>query len=171
MVTGIYHSVNNTGPRVYTCLHWHIKSLSGAVFHPPHNICTCAHASTPGTTAWQRLREKLMQAHGAGSSSLLLSSTQSTTFSTSSTRTSLYPLPETPIPLNPPPLFPTYPRTVHGPRASTVLLSQHCYFSRVHNSGGAPCSFTMAPCMVEEILEGRQRCRRAPVFELAGDRA
>jgi len=45
----------------------------------------------------------------------------------------------------PHPLFPTYPRTVRGLR-----------------------SFTMAPCVVVERLEGKQRCSRAAVSEHAG---
>ena len=61
MVTSIYCSVNNVDPRVYTCLHWHIQHLSSAVFHPPHNMYICTHASTPGTTVRQQLCEKLMQ--------------------------------------------------------------------------------------------------------------
>ena len=61
MVTNIYYSVNNTGPCVYTCLFRHIAHMSGAIFHPPHDMYTCTHVSTPGTTARQRLREKLMQ--------------------------------------------------------------------------------------------------------------
>jgi len=36
-----------------------------------------------------------------------------------------------------------------------------------HDSGEAPCSFTMAPCVVVERLEGKQQCGRAPVGEHA----
>jgi len=50
-----------------------------------------------------------------GSPARLFRLTQSIAFRTSNARTSLYPLPETPIPFNPPFLFPTYPRTVRGP--------------------------------------------------------
>jgi len=80
------------------------------------------------------------------SSTLLPRSTQSTTFSTSNTRTSLYPFPETPIPLNLIPPLPTYPRAVHGPRKRSLNVRPDtaCH-SRVHNSGEAPCSFTIAP--------------------------
>ena len=38
-----------------------------------------------------------------------------------------------------------------------------CLAPRPHNSGEAPCSFTMAPCVVVERLEGTQQCSRAPV--------
>ena len=54
LVTSIYCSVNNTGPRVYICMYRHIKNLSGSVFHAPHNIYICMHASTPGTTVGRR---------------------------------------------------------------------------------------------------------------------
>jgi len=50
MVTSIYRSNNNTGPRVFTL---HIQHLSGAVFHAPHSLYIRMHASTPGTIAWQ----------------------------------------------------------------------------------------------------------------------
>ena len=46
----------------------------------------------------------------AGSFASLFRSTQSITFGTSNARTSLYPLPETPIPLNPPSLLPNIPQ-------------------------------------------------------------
>ena len=42
-----------------------------------------------------------------------------------------------------------------------------CLTLRPHNSGEAPCSFTMAPCVVVERLEGKQQCSRAPVGEHA----
>jgi len=67
----------------------------------------------------------------------------------------------------PHPLFPTYPRTVRGPRASTILLFHTDQMHIVHSSEEAPRSFTMAPCVVVERLEGKQRCSRAPVDEHA----
>jgi len=42
-----------------------------------------------------------------------------------------------------------------------------CLTPRPHNSGEAPCSFAMAPCVVVERLEGKQQCSRAPVGEHA----
>ena len=42
-----------------------------------------------------------------------------------------------------------------------------CLAPRPHNSGEAPCSFTMAPCVVVERFEGKQQCSRAPVGEHA----
>ena len=57
----------------------------------------CKHAWNDITAATARGADP-----DAGSSARLFRSTQSTTFSTSNVRTSLYPLPETPIPFNPP---------------------------------------------------------------------
>jgi len=74
-------------------------------------------------------------------------------------------------PSTPYPLFPTYPRTVLGPRASAVLLFYTDQMNRVHGSEGAPRSFTMAPCVVVERLEGKQWCSRATVGEHAGIQA
>ena len=61
-------------------------------------------------------------------------------------------------PSTPHPLFATYPRTVCGPRASAVLLFYTDQMNRVHSSEEAPHCFTMAPCVVIERLEGKQRC-------------
>jgi len=63
-------------------------------------------------------------------------------------------------PSTPHPLFPTYPRTVRGLRASAVavLLFYTDQMNRVHSSEEAPRSFTMVPCVVVERLEGKQRC-------------
>jgi len=74
-------------------------------------------------------------------------------------------------PFTPHPLFPTYPRTVRQPRASAVLLFYTDEMDRVHSSEEAPRSFTMAPCVVVERLEGKQRCSRAAVSEHAGIQA
>ena len=65
-------------------------------------------------------------------------------------------------------LFPTYPRTVRGPRAGTVLLFCTDQMNRVHSSKEAPRSFTMPPCIVLQGLEGKQRCSRAAVGEHEG---
>jgi len=59
------------------------------------------------------------------------------------------------------PLFPTYPRTVRGPRASAVLLFYTDQMNRVHSSEETPRSFTMAPCVVVERLERKQRCSKS----------
>jgi len=64
-------------------------------------------------------------------------------------------------PSTPHPLFPTYPRTIRGPRASAVLLFYTDQMNRVHSSEESRCSFTMAPCVVVERLEGKQRCSKS----------
>jgi len=69
------------------------------------------------------------------------------------------------------PHFPTYPRTVRGLRASAVLVFYTDQMNRVHSSEEAPCSFTMAPCVVVERLEGKQQCSRATVSKHAGIQA
>jgi len=74
-------------------------------------------------------------------------------------------------PSTPHPLFPTYPITVRRPRASAVLLFYTDQMHRVHGSEEDPRSFTMAPCIVVERLEGKQRCSRAAVSEHAGIQA
>jgi len=74
-------------------------------------------------------------------------------------------------PSTPHPLFPTYPTKVRGPQASAVLLFYTDQMNRVHSSEEAPRSFTMAPCVVVERLEGKYRCSRAAVSEHAGIQA
>ena len=113
----------------YTYIHAHIQNVH-------------MHPSTPGTTARQRMREELMLMQEALHVSFVRRN--QTTFSTSNARTSLYPLPETSIPLNPP-----SPSSQHTPEL----------FAK------------MAPCVVVERLEGKQRCSIAAVSEYAGIQA
>jgi len=77
--------------------------------------------------------------------------------------TSLYPLPETPIPLNSPSPLPNIPQNSSRTGASAVLLFHTDQHNRVHNSEEVPRSFTMPPWVVVARLEGKQRCSRAPV--------
>ena len=49
--------------------------------------------------------------------------------------------------------------------SSAVLLFYTDQMNRVHSSEEAPRSFTMAPCIVAERLQGKQRCSRAAVSE------
>jgi len=56
----IYTLMSITPVTVYILVYTGVQNTC-AVFHPPHNMYKCTHASTPGTTARQRLREKLMQ--------------------------------------------------------------------------------------------------------------
>ena len=98
----------------------------------------CTHASKPGTTARQRPCEVLMQTQEALHVSFLRRN--QTTFSTSNAKTLLYPLPETPKP-------PQHP----------IPCFQHTLEQLTK----------MAPCVVVEKLEGKQRCSRAPPSEHA----
>ena len=82
---------------MYTCPHTYTHTH---IYTHTYKRYICTHASTPGTTARQQTREELMQTQGALHVSFVRRN--QTTFSTSNARTSLYPLPETPIPLNPP---------------------------------------------------------------------
>jgi len=70
-------------------------------------------------------------------------------------------------PSTPHPLFPTFPRTVRGPRASAVSLFFIEQMNRVCSSEEALHNFTMVPCVVVERLEGKQRCSRAAISEHA----
>jgi len=94
-----------------------------------------------------------------------------TTICTSNARTSLYPHPAAPIPLHPPSPLPNIPQSSSRPRASAVLLFYTDQMNRVHSVEEAPHSFTLAPCVVVERLEGKQRCSRAAVGERAGIQA
>jgi len=105
-----------------------------------------------------------------GSFALLFRRNQ-TTFRTSNARTSLYPRPAAPISLHPPSPLPNIPQNSSRPRASAVSLFYTDQMNRVYRSEEAPRRFTMAPCVVVERLEGKQRCSRAAVREHAGIQA
>jgi len=68
----------------------------------------------------------------------------------------------------PHPLLPNIPQNSSRPRASAVSLFYTDHMNRVHSSEEAPRSFTMAPCVVVERLEGKQRYSRAAIREHAG---
>jgi len=135
---------------IQTCIYIHIymsAHIHTYTYIHTHTECTYeTHASTPGTTAQQRTCKEPLQTKEALHFSFVRRNP--TTFCTSNARTSLYPRPAALIPLHHHPLFPTYPRTFRILR-----------------------SFTMAPCVVVERLEGKQRCSRAAVSEHAGIQA
>ena len=103
------------------------------------------HASTPGTTALQTREEPLQREEALHVSFVRRNQTT-------------FPLPN-------------IPRTVRRLRASAVLLFYTDKINRVCSSEEAPRSFAMAPCVVVERLEGKQRCSRAAVSEHAGIQA
>ena len=66
-----------------------------------------------------------------------------------------------------------YPSTPHPlfttcPQNSSRRLFYTDQMNRMHSPEEAPCSFTMAPCVVVERFEGNQRCSRAAVSKHAG---
>jgi len=126
---------------IYACSYTHIHTY---IYTHTYNMYICMHASTPGTTALQQLREELKQTPEAPHVS------QSITFSDSNGRTSLYPLTETPIPLNPPSPLSNIPQNSLRTVTSAVLLFHTDQHNRVHNSEEVPRSFTMALCVVVE---------------------
>jgi len=148
-------------------LHYFSKSDNKSNHH--HKTCTQAHmqARLEGHTAATASRADA----DAGSSARLFRSTQSTTLSTSNARSSLYPLLETPTPPNPPSSLPNIPQNSSQAVASVGLLFHTDQHTRVHNFEEVLHSFTMAPCVVVERLEGKQRCSRTPVGEHVGRRA
>ena len=128
MVTSIY--ILSCQQRMSPCISLSAPAYKTPVWcsfqpTPQHaHMHACKHAWNDSVAATVREADA-----DAGSSGRLLCSTQEIAFSTSNARTSLYPIPETPIPLNPPslgtppPLFPANPRTVRGPvgkRSCTV---------------------------------------------------
>jgi len=148
---------------IHTCTSVHIHTYTHIHTHIQHvHMHTDKHAWNESAAATTRGADA-----DARSSARLLRSMQSTTFGTSNARTSLYPLPETAIPLNPPSPLPNIPQNSSRTATSAVLLFHTEIDNRVHDSEEAPCSFTMAPCVVVERLEGKQRCSRAPVGEHA----
>jgi len=150
-----------TCPHTYTHTHIHTHTYKMYIW---------THASTPGMTVWERTREEPLQTQEALHDSFVRRN--QATFRTSNARTSLYPLPETPIPLHPPSPLPNTPYNsswTADMRSFSVLHwseEQSAYLEE------APRSFiivmTRAPCVVVERLEGKQRCSRAAVCEHAG---
>ena len=103
---------------IYSCPHTYTHTL---IYTHTYKMYICTHTSTPGTMQ-QRTHEELMQTQGALHVSFVRRN--QTTFSTSNARTWLYPLPETPIPLNPPSSLPNRPQNssrTAGQHGFTVL--------------------------------------------------
>jgi len=106
----------------YTLIHTHIYAYA-------HNMYICTHASTPGMTALQRLRQELMQTPEAPHVSFIrrnqphLAPPMLGLHCTHFLRQQ--------YPSTPRPLFPTYPRTVRGPRHSRFNCSALINTSRL----------------------------------------
>jgi len=99
-------------PYIYTCRYIHICMFIHT--HTYTHLCIRTQHVHMHTRKHAWNDSAAATATGAdadtGSSARLFHSTQSTTFSTSNARTSLYPLPETTIPLNPPTPLPNIPQ-------------------------------------------------------------
>ena len=107
----------------------------------------------------------------AGSFAHLLCSTQSATFSTPMLGLHWTHFLRHQYPSTPHPLFLTYPRTVYRQRQTRVYCSTLINTTEYTTLKEGPCSFTMAPCVVVERLEGKHGCSRAPLDKRAGCRA
>jgi len=146
---------------LYTCIHTHIHTHTC-------NMYICTHTSTPGTTALQQIARRADA--DAGSSARLFHSTQSTIFSTFNARTSLYPHPETPIPLNPPPPLPNIPQNSSQTAdaqfyCSTLINTTECMTlkklpAQLHNGPLHSCRKIRGRAAVQQSLS--RRARRTP---------
>jgi len=121
----------------------------------------------PGTTAQQRPREELIRCRRTKPCTSLMFDAIKPHLAPAMLGLHCTHVLRHQYPSTPHPLFPTYPRTVRGPRANTVLLFHTDQMNRVHSSGEAPHSFTMAPCVILERLEGKHWSSRTPVGEHA----
>jgi len=179
----LYTSMHtHTYTHVYTCiqihLHMHMKIhtymhvCTHTYIHTYiHTHTTCTYARTQARLEWRRHSDCERSWYRRRKLCSSPPSTQSTTFGTSNARTSLYSLPETLIPLNPPFPLPNIPQNSSWTAASVVLLLHTHQHNTVHNSEEAPCSFIMAPCIAVKCFEAKQWCSRAPVGKHAGARA
>jgi len=133
-------------PYIYTCRHIHICMFI--------NTHIYTHTRTHIQHAHMHTRKHAWNDSAAATA-------RGTDADARNARTSLYPLSETPIPLKPPSPLPNIPQNSSRTTASAVLLLHTDQHNRVHHSEEVPCSFTMAPCIVVERFEGKQRCSRA----------
>ena len=143
------HTHTHVYKRIHIQIHTHMHIYT--IYMSAHiHTYTYTHSHTKCT--YERTHARLERRRGRATRKELLQTQEAlhvsfvrrnqTTFRTSNTRTSLYPLPET--------LFYTD------------------QMNRVHISEEVPRSFTMAPCVVAERLEGKQpRCSRAAVGKYA----
>jgi len=176
MVTSMYCNVNNTGPRVYTFLQWHIKHLSVAVSTPQYvHMHERKHAWNDGAAATAREADAV-----ARRSARRLHSTQTTTLSYPIASTALYLLPETPIPLNIPSPFPK--KTQNSSQTAgkcsftvpTMISFQSAQLWRssmqLHNGPLRNCRTTRGKAAVQQSPSRRARRRPSPKMHDVADR-
>ena len=155
-----------THAHIYTYIHVHTHTHVHIYTHT-HTICTyaCTHARLERRRSSERARSPYKERKLCTSSSFDAIKPH---FAPPMQGLHCTPFLKHQYPSTPHPLFPTYPRTVRGPWTSAVLLFYTDQMNRLNSSEEAPRSFTMAPCVVVERLEGKQRCSRTAVGEHAG---
>ena len=120
------HTHTHADVHIYACSYTHIHTH---IYAHTYNMYICIHASTPGTIALQQLREELMQTPEALHVSFVQRNQPhlaAPMLGLHCTHFSRHQYPSTPHPL-----FPTYPRTVRGPRrarfyCSTLINTTEC---------------------------------------------
>ena len=128
-----------TGARVYACTRTYAR-LRIFMHTRPHTrmwMYICTHASTPGTTAPQRQDEELMQTSEASHISPVQHNQPHLAFPMLGLHCTHILRPQ--YPSTPPPLFPIYPRTVHGPRQAwfycpTLIVVQSAHHALPHST-------------------------------------
>ena len=145
---------------------------------PQHaHMHACKHAWNDSVAATVREADA-----DAGSSGRLLCSTQEIAFSTSNARTSLYPIPETPIPLNPPSPLPSKPQNSSRTRGQAQLYCPNTDFDsecttlamrrsvQLHNGPLRSCRKIRGKTAVQQS-PSRRACRRpSPKMHNMADR-
>jgi len=103
------HRCTNTYTHAYVYIYTYPHTYTHThIYTHTYKMYIWTHARTPGTTARQRMRKEPLQTQEALHVSFVRRN--QTTFRTFNARTSLYPLPETPIPLHPPSPLPNIPQ-------------------------------------------------------------
>jgi len=111
---------------IYACRYVHIYACSYTHIHThiyahTYNMYICTHAGTPGTTLLQRLREELMQMPEAPHVSFVHRNQPHVAPSMLWLHCTHFLRHQYPSTLHP--LFPAYPRTIHGPRRAQFYCS------------------------------------------------
>ena len=126
--------------RTRICMYMHIcTSAHMYAYTSTHTrmwIYACTHASTPGTTAPQRQGEELMQTPEASHISPVQRNQPNLASPMLGLHCTHFLRPQ--YPSTPPPRFPVYPRTVHGPRQAfycpTLIVVQSAHHALPHSA-------------------------------------
>jgi len=119
----------------YVCTHVHTHAHVDVRMHA--RMYACTHASTPGTTVPQRQGEELMQTPEASHISPVPRNQPHLASPMLGLHCTHFLRPQ--YPSTPPPLFPIYPRTVHGPRQAwfyclTLIVVQSVHHAFPHSA-------------------------------------